>query len=147
MFLPPATEFTPVSALAGGVLIGISAVYLMYFSGRIAGISGMVRRLLPPWEGGTPPSSSAFLAGLVIVPVGWIAFTGGQIAQSISPSIPLALASGVLVGFGAVFGGGCTSGHGVCGLARFSKRSLAAVAVFMTTAAITVYVARHVVGA
>lgn len=144
--MPPMTNFDPLAALVGGALIGAAAVYLLLFSGLIAGISGIMRRLVSPWDGGMPPASSAFLVGLVAAPLVWTATTGVAVAQSIPPSLPLAVVSGLLVGFGAVHSGGCTSGHGVCGLARFSKRSLIAVLVFVAAAMVTVYIARHVIG-
>lgn len=144
--MPPSTEFAPLPALLGGVLIGISAVVLLLASGRVAGISGMVRRLLPPYEGSAPLESAVFLSGLVAAPLTWTAATGAPVLQSVPSSSSLLIVAGLLVGFGAVYGGGCTSGHGVCGLSRFSKRSIAATLTFMATAALTVYAVRHVLG-
>ena len=125
-----ATEFTPWASLAGGALIGLSAVMAMVLFGRIAGITGIATQGL-----GLGVSSDGRERG-------WrIAFLVGLVAA------PVALgAAGLLVGFGTALGSGCTSGHGVCGLARLSPRSLAAVATFMATAALTVFVLRHVVG-
>ena len=140
------TEFTPVSALIGGVLIGVSAALLMTIEGRIAGISGMLGRLLPPWGAVEASSRLAFVLGLVAAPLAiWIA-TGHQVAQTVSDNLALMAVAGLLVGFGTAWGNGCTSGHGVCGLARLSLRSVVATAVFMATALLTVFVARHLVG-
>jgi hypothetical protein len=144
--MPPPTTFDPINGLIGGVLIGLSAVYLMYFSGLIAGISGMVRRLVTPWGAEGLPPSAAFLVGLAFSPSLYAVTTRQFAEQSIPESGVLAIVAGLLVGFGTVYAGGCTSGHGICGLARFSKRSLAAVATFMLAGMITVYVARYVVG-
>lgn len=140
------TDFTPLASLLGGMMIGLSAVLLMLWEGRIAGISGIASRLLPPYRDRALPSRAGFVAGLLAAPFAAIAVTGQAPAQSVPPEIPLMVAAGLLVGFGSVWGNGCTSGHGVCGLARLSRRSLVATAVFMTTAVATVFLARHVVG-
>ena len=137
------TEFTPLASGIGGMLIGLAAVMLMLGNGRIAGISGIVGGLLPPWTDGEWPSRAAFVAGLILAPIGYGFATHEAIRQTVSGNLPLMVAGGLLVGFGATLGGGCTSGHGVCGLARFSVRSLVAVAVFMATAFATVLVVRH----
>lgn len=136
------TEFTPVASLIGGVLIGISAVLLMALEGRVAGISGIASRLLPPYSGGVPPRL-AFVVGLVVAPFVVMLVTGQPVLQTVSSNVAVMLAAGLLVGFGSVLGSGCTSGHGVCGLARLSGRSLAATAMFMVTAIATVFVVRH----
>jgi uncharacterized membrane protein YedE/YeeE len=136
------TEFTPLASLAGGMLIGLAAVWLMAANGRIAGVSGILARLLPPDGDGTAPERLAFLAGLVVAPVLYAA-AGGTIVQTISDNMPLLALAGLLVGFGSTMGSGCTSGHGVCGLSRLSKRAFAATIVFMTTGMITVFVVRH----
>lgn len=136
------TEFTPVASLLGGVLIGISAVLLMGLEGRVAGISGIASRLLPPYSRGARPFL-AFVAGLVAAPFVAMLVSGAPVLQTVSANIPVMLAAGLLVGFGSVLGSGCTSGHGVCGLARLSGRSLAATAMFMATAIATVFVVRH----
>lgn len=140
------TEFTPLASSVGGALIGVSAVLLLYSNGRIAGISGIVRRLIVPSAGSRPEQAQAFIVGLIAAPFIWTVATGSGVVQSVSANIPLAAIAGLLVGFGAAFGGGCTSGHGVCGLSRFSKRSLVATIVFMAVAALTVFVSRHVIG-
>jgi len=140
------TDFTPLSALLGGGLIGLSAVILMAFNGRIAGISGIAGGVLPPWkEAGDMGWRIAFLIGLLLAPVLVRAFAG-PIPQTVSDNTGLMIAAGLLVGFGSVFGNGCTSGHGVCGLARLSTRSLVATGIFMAVAIVTVAVVRHGIG-
>jgi uncharacterized protein len=141
------TSFTPIASLVGGGLIGLSAVLMMLFLGRIAGISGILSRLLPPHQDGATSVRAAFILGLIAAPLLMRAFTGTPVPQIVSSNLPLLAAAGLLVGFGSVYGAGCTSGHGVCGLARFSVRSLAATLTFMAVAAITVFVARHLIGA
>jgi len=141
------TEFTPLASLLGGMMIGLSAVLLMLWEGRIAGISGIAGRLLPPWRDGVFLSRLGFVAGLVAAPFAVMAFTGQPVAQSVSGNVALMLAAGLIVGFGSVWGNGCTSGHGVCGLARLSARSLVATLVFMGVAIATVFVTRHLIGA
>lgn len=136
------TEFTPLSSLAGGALIGLAAVLLMAANGRIAGISGIASRLLPPYEDTEVGPRLAFVGGLVAAPLLYFAF-GGGIVQTVGDSFPLMAVAGLLVGFGSVYGGGCTSGHGVCGIARLSVRSVVATAVFMGVAIVTVFVTRH----
>ena len=139
------TEFTPVASLAGGMMIGLAAVLLMAVEGRIAGISGIAGRLLPPYADGALPSRLAFVAGLVAAPFVAQLATGEAVRQTVSADIVLMTLAGLLVGFGSVWGNGCTSGHGVCGLARLSPRSAVATAVFMATAVATVFVTRHLV--
>lgn len=141
------TEFTPIASTLGGVLIGVSAVLLMAWEGRIAGISGIAGRLLPPYVDGAFLSRFGFVLGLVAAPVAYSVATGQSVMQSVSSNLLLMAFAGLLVGFGAVYGNGCTSGHGVCGLSRLSLRSLVATLVFMATAFATVFVVRHVVGA
>ena len=139
------TEFTPAVSTLGGILIGLSAVMLMTFNGWIAGISGIVGRLLPPYAGGDMGGAASFILGLIAAPLVYAAATGAP-AQNVSGNAALMAGAGVLVGFGAGLGGGCTSGHGVCGIARLSPRSLVATAIFMATGFTTVFVMRHVVG-
>jgi uncharacterized membrane protein YedE/YeeE len=142
-----ATEFTPLASLIGGMLIGLAAVGLMATLGRIAGMTGIVAGLLPPWDK-VEGWRAAFLAGAVAAPLVYLLATGAMPAFAIPPglSLPLMIVSGLIVGVGVTFGSGCTSGHGVCGLARLSRRSLAAVLTFMASAAVTVYFARHILG-
>lgn len=140
------TEFTPLASLVGGAMIGLSAVLLMMWEGRIAGISGIAGRLLPPYRDGAFLSRLGFVAGIVAAPLLIAVMKGAPVAQTVSVNVPLMIVAGLLVGFGSVWGNGCTSGHGVCGLSRLSTRSMVATATFMATAFITVFVVRHVIG-
>ena len=132
------TEFTPVAALVGGSLIGLAAVALLALNGRIAGVSGIlngaVRRGQPYWQ-------IAFLLGLA---AGAAPFVIGDGSLHVGRPIGTAIIAGLLVGFGTSMGGGCTSGHGVCGLGRLSARSLAATITFLIAGVATVYLVRHV---
>lgn len=139
-----ASSFTPLASLAGGALIGLAAAMLMLFQGRIAGISGIVSRLLLPAGDGQSWGRFAFVAGLVLAPLVYGALTGTAPRPNIETGPFLLIVAGGLVGFGAVWGNGCTSGHGICGLSRLSLRSAVAVATFMTTAIATVFLVRHV---
>ena len=140
-------NFTPISALIGGALIGAAAVLLFLLNGRIAGVSGIAGRLLAPeirqrrddiaWR-------VLFLVGLVIGAGLYNLWT--PVAIHINASVGLLTIAGLLVGFGTQLGGGCTSGHGICGIARLSPRSIVATVVFMVSAMITVFIMRHVVG-
>ncbi|MDQ0348029.1 YeeE/YedE family protein [Ancylobacter vacuolatus] len=140
------TDFTPFASLIGGALIGLSAVLMMLAEGRIAGISGIASRLFPPYGDRLFPGRLAFIAGLVGAPLLYAAVTGASVVQTVSSNLVLMVVAGLLVGFGSVWGSGCTSGHGVCGLARLSRRSFAATGVFMAAGFATVYVVRHVIG-
>ena len=139
-----ATEFTPIASFLGGMMIGLSAVLLMLFVGRIAGISGIAARLLPPYGDGRPTGRLAFVAGLILAPLAYAAVAGSLPAPTLAAGTSVLVIAGLLVGFGSVWGQGCTSGHGVCGLARLSPRSMVATAVFMAVAIITVFLTRHV---
>ncbi|MGB7183887.1 MAG: YeeE/YedE thiosulfate transporter family protein [Burkholderiaceae bacterium] len=141
------TEFTPWMSLGGGALIGLSAVMLMAANGRIAGISGIVSRLLPPAIVKTDIGPGvAFVVGLLLsVGLYWLAM-GTLPAHAVSTNYGLLAGAGLLVGFGSVLGNGCTSGHGVCGISRLSMRSVMATVTFMGTGFISVYVLRHVLG-
>lgn len=133
-----------VSAAIGGALIGVSAVLLMGLIGRIAGVSGIVGNLLPPKPASDPLWRVAFLAGLVLGPPA-VAFVSGETGIGAPVvSLSILIPAGLLVGIGTAVGGGCTSGHGICGLARVSPRSIAAVATFMGAAIVTVFLVRHV---
>ena len=134
-----------VQALAGGGLIGAAAVLLMALEGRIAGISGIVGGLLPPAPAPDRAWRVAFLAGLVAGPLLVGALVAGPAIGGPAVGIGGAIAAGLLVGVGTGLGSGCTSGHGVCGLARLSPRSLAATLTFMATAGVTVFVLRHLI--
>jgi uncharacterized protein len=140
------TEFTPIASTIGGVLIGFSAVLLMLFTGRIAGISGIVGRLFPPYRDSDAGGAAAFILGLMLAPLGYQLATGSPVVQAVSDHVILMAVAGLLVGFGAGVSGGCTSGHGVCGLSRLSPRSFVATAVVMSTAIATVFILRHMVG-
>lgn len=138
-----ATSFTPIASALGGALIGLAAVLLMALKGRIAGVSGIAVRLLPPYEDDEFTGRLAFIAGLIAAPVlVWLA-SGRWPEQSIAAGMPILIVAGLLVGFGSVWGNGCTSGHGVCGLSRLSVRSLVATLTFIATAILTVFVMRH----
>ena len=135
-------NFTPVSAAIGGALIGLAAVLLMLFTGRIAGISGIAGGLFNPrtddrlWR-------LAFIAGLIAAPVA-AALVGHAVPMPQMPGSMITIAvAGLLVGFGTRLGNGCTSGHGVCGIARLSLRSILATLVFMATAMVVVAIMRH----
>lgn len=138
-----ATEFTPYLSLLGGILIGLSAVLMMASSGRIAGVSGILSGLFRLnlfsglWR-------MAFLAGLILSPFLFRKATGITPDYHVSSDVVVLIIGGLLVGFGVVLGSGCTSGHGVCGMARLSKRSFVATFVFMISAIITVFIFRHV---
>jgi uncharacterized membrane protein YedE/YeeE len=128
------TQFTPLASTIGGVLIGVAAVMLMAFSGRIAGISGILGRLFHPYADADPGGAAFFVLGLVAAPLVYTAVTGATFAQTVSDNTSLVAIAGL-------------RGHGVCGLARLSLRSLVATAIFMSSAFATVFVMRHVVGA
>lgn len=137
-------DFTPWSALAGGILIGLAAVAMMLLQGRIAGISGIVGGLLAPRAG-----EAAWRAAFVIGLLGGAVLAGAVVGIPVlhdRPGLVVIAAAGLLVGYGTRLGSGCTSGHGVCGLARLSPRSLVATAVFMASAAVVVFVTRHLIG-
>jgi uncharacterized protein len=137
--------FNPVSAAAGGALIGLAVVLLMLLTGRIAGISGIFGTALRP---GAPDKAwrLAFLAGLIGAPF-LLTLAGQSLPRPAMPaSFAIILAGGLLVGFGTRLAQGCTSGHGLCGIGRLSPRSLAATATFMLTAILTVALVRHGIG-
>lgn len=137
------TAFTPWQSLLGGGMIGLAAVLLMAVHGRIAGMTGILGGLLPPardwgWR-------AAFLLGAIAAPA-LLLLTGRTIPFEAPAPVVWTVVSGLLVGVGVTFGGGCTSGHGICGNARLSPRSLVATAVFMIATFVTVYVVRHLLG-
>ena len=137
------SNFTPVPALLGGMLVGLSASLLLLSHGKIAGISGIIGGLLTP---GTEDRSYRlwFLAGLLAAGAGLRALYPAAFAGGAAAPLGAVALAGLLVGYGTRLGNGCTSGHGVCGLSRFSPRSLAATMTFMATGAIAVFVTRHV---
>lgn len=131
-------------ALAGGLLIGLSAVMLLLLNGRIAGISGIVAGLVRPRAGERRLADGAFVLGLLGGPPLFAVVTGAWPVMRIDASLPLLIAAGLLVGFGTRLGSGCTSGHGVAGLARLSPRSIAAVLTFLASGIVTVALMRLV---
>ena len=139
------TDFTPISALLGGALIGLSAVLLMAFNGRIAGMTGILSGLLPPvssdwaWR-------AAFVSGAIVAPALLTALSGYDVGFVSPVPMPWIVISGLIVGVGVYFASGCTSGHGVCGMARLSPRSIAATTTFMVAAVATVFTIRHLLG-
>lgn len=139
-------HFTPVAAAIGGALIGISASLLWIGLGRIAGISGILGNL-PTARSADLDWRIAFLIGLIVAPVLYRQLGGSVPPIEIDAAWPIVIAGGLLVGFGTRLGSGCTSGHGVCGLARLSPRSIMATALFMGTAVVTTFVVRHLIGA
>ncbi|MFT5588245.1 MAG: putative membrane protein YedE/YeeE [Bradyrhizobium sp.] len=136
------SHFTPWSSLAGGVLIGLAAALLLFFNGRIAGISGILGGLLRPVRGDAG-WRIAFVLGLVVAPLAWGLFAALPVVRIEAGNVTLIVA-GLLVGLGTRYGSGCTSGHGVCGLARLSPRSMVATAAFMLAGFACVYIVRHV---
>ena len=132
--------FDPVSALVGGALIGLAAVLLMLLAGRIAGVSGIVGGALTDADRGW---RVAFIIGLIAAPLVLGAVGHSVPVPRMPESFAIVVAGGLLVGFGTRLGGGCTSGHGVCGIARLSPRSITATLVFMATAMVVVAVMRH----
>jgi uncharacterized membrane protein YedE/YeeE len=140
------TEFTPWAALAGGTLIGLSAVLLMALYGRIMGATGILGGLLRFNDPADWALRAALIVGMAAGPPAYLALTGAMPAIDLPVSHLAVVVGGLIVGFGVSYGGGCTSGHGVCGIARGSRRSMVATAVFMATAILTVFVTRHLVG-
>jgi len=140
------TEFTPFASLFGGVLIGLSAVLLMLVLGRVMGATGILTGFVNPASAADCSWRAAMLAGMVAAPLAYFAVTGGMPTIDVPVSTPLMLLGGFIVGIGVTFGSGCTSGHGVCGMARLSGRSITATLTFMAATAVTVFVIRHVLG-
>ncbi len=142
---PPSLVSSFWPALAGGGLIGLSAAMLILLNGRVAGVSGIVAGLGRVARGGWQGpwfADLAFVLGLLLGPVAFAGLTGAWPALHVAASLPVLVLAGFLVGFGTRLGSGCTSGHGVCGLARFSARSLAAVLTFVATGMLTVALMR-----
>ena len=136
------THFTPAPALLGGLLIGIAAAALLLLNGRILGVSGIVGGLLQPGSGDTR-WRLAFIAGVLVPPL-LFGFARTIEAPTFAGPLWLIALAGLLVGFGSRMGSGCTSGHGICGVGRLSKRSIAATACFLLTGFLTVFLTRHV---
>ncbi len=139
------TAFTPVASFGGGLLIGLSALLLMLMLGRIMGATGILSGVVVPVSGDFG-WRAAVLAGMIAGPIvlTWVSGTAPVI--DVPVSMPALVIGGVLVGMGVTFGGGCTSGHGVCGNARFSARSIVATLTFMAAAIMTVFILRHGIG-
>jgi uncharacterized protein len=137
-------NFTPISAAIGGALIGLAAVLLMFFNGRIAGVAGITGGLFNP-KSDDRPWRLAFIVGLIAAPLA-AALLGHAVPMPRMPGMITIIVAGLLVGFGTRLGNGCTSGHGICGIARLSPRSIAATMVFMIAAMIVVALTRHVIG-
>jgi len=144
--VPPMDHFTPLASAIGGALIGLAAVALLLFNGKIAGISGIAGGLIQSPSKGDGAWRLAFVLGLVAAGIAGSLIAPSLFAVDVDRSVPAVLAAGLLVGFGTRTGNGCTSGHGVCGLGRLSRRSLAATLTFMTTGALTVFVVQHLLG-
>lgn len=140
------TEFTPIQSLLGGSLIGLASVLLMLTAGRIMGATGILAGILTPASREDWLWRVVLVAGMATGPLVLLALTGQMPAVDVPMGRTMLVIGGVLVGIGVTFGAGCTSGHGVCGLARLSPRSLVATVTFMLTTGITVYVLRHVIG-
>jgi len=140
------TEFTPFASLFGGVLIGLSAVLLMLVLGRVMGATGILAGFINPASGADWGWRAAVIAGMVCAPLVYFAATGAMPPIEVPVSTPLMLAGGFIVGIGVTLGSGCTSGHGVCGMARLSGRSITATLTFMAATVVTVFVIRHVIG-
>ncbi|CCG41408.1 YeeE/YedE family protein [Magnetospirillum molischianum] len=136
------SHFTPISAAAGGLLIGLSVAMMLLLMGRIAGISGIVGGLLRPRNAGDAMWRLAFILGISLAPLVYRLFAELPEIHIDSSWLSIILA-GILVGFGSRLGSGCTSGHGVCGLSRLSPRSVVATATFMGTGFLTVFAVRH----
>ena len=135
------TYLTVLPALGGGALIGLAAALLLFFNNRTAGISGIAAGILPPLKQDTGWRLS-FLAGLILSAPLW-RLLGGSVHIKIDAPLTVLSVAGLLVGYGTRLGGGCTSGHGICGIARLSMRSIGATLLFMTTAGITVFLVLH----
>jgi len=140
------TVFTPTSAATGGALIGMATVMLMALRGNVLGATGILAGFMNPSSSADWAWRAAILAGMVSGPALYAMITGSMPAIDVPVTVPMMIFGGFLVGIGVTYGSGCTSGHGVCGMARFSRRSIAATATFMATTAITVFVVRHGAG-
>ena len=141
------TTFTPWASLGGGILIGLAATLLMLVHGRIMGATGILAGLIMPASRTDFAWRAALVAGMVCGPLALWLLTGNWPEAQVNVSLPLMILSGLIVGVGVSYGGGCTSGHGVCGIARLSPRSIVATLIFMVTTFATVFVLRHVIGA
>ena len=138
------TEFTPISAAVGGLLIGLAAAILLFVNGRVAGVSGILGQALWPRLG---EQRGWRLVFVLAIPLGaaLASLATGPLAVEIQATPPVLILAGLLVGFGTRLGNGCTSGHGVCGMSRGSSRSIAATLTFMAVAGVTVFLVGHVI--
>jgi uncharacterized protein len=136
-------NFTPVSGLIGGLLIGLATVLLLLFNGKIAGISGVVYGLLTR-KGQAVEWRAVFIVGMLLGAFIYVLATGASLPVYVQASLPVIVIAGLLVGFGARLGSGCNSGHGIAGIARLSRRSIVATLMFFATATITVFVTQHI---
>ena len=134
-------DFTPVGGFVGGLLVGLAVALMLLLNGRVAGISGILGGLLALKTGETP-WRAAFVAGLVLGALAYV--SAADVSVAVVAPLPAVLAGGLLVGFGTRLGSGCTSGHGLCGVARLSGRSVAATATFFGVSMLTVFLTRHV---
>jgi uncharacterized membrane protein YedE/YeeE len=141
------TTFTPWASLGGGILIGLSATLLMLVHGRIMGATGILAGLVMPASLADFSWRAALVAGMVCGPLALWLLTDVWPKAQVTVSLPVMILSGLIVGVGVSYGGGCTSGHGVCGIARLSPRSVVATLIFMIATFVTVFVLRHVIGA
>ncbi len=141
------TTFTPYASLGGGVLIGLASVMLMATLGRIFGATGIMAGLLQPSSSSDFSWRALLFLGMISGPLAVMAITGEMPEVQVPISTTMLVIGGFIVGLGVTFGSGCTSGHGVCGMARLSPRSIAATITFMIFTGLTVYVMRHVIGA
>jgi uncharacterized membrane protein YedE/YeeE len=139
------TDFTPIASTLGGMIIGLAAALMLAGNGRIAGISGIIGGFLEGNEG--RHWRGTFLLGMALGGLGLLLWYPLSMPGAAVESLPVVIIAGLLVGFGTRMGGGCTSGHGVCGISRLSTRSLTATAMFMGAAMLTVAVVRHLIGA
>ena len=140
------TVFTPVSATVGGALIGLASAMLMALRGNVLGATGILAAFISPQSKSDWAWRAAILAGMITGPLAYLLAVGEMPAIEVPVTKTMMVLGGILVGIGVTYGSGCTSGHGVCGLARFSRRSIVATVTFMATTALTVFVVRHVLG-
>ena len=142
-----ATTFTPYLSLGGGILIGLATILLMWSLGKIMGATGILAGFISPTSFSDWSWRAALMAGMVSSPLIYLAFNAQWPTIQVPISTNMLIIGGLIVGIGVTLGNGCTSGHGICGIARFSPRSIVATIVFMVATALTVYIIRHVIGA
>ena len=140
------TEFTPLASALGGALIGLASVFLMWLRGNVFGATGILAGFLQPSSSTDWSWRAAILAGMLTGPLVFLSLTGGFPEIQVPVSTLSMVVGGLIVGVGVTYGSGCTSGHGVCGMARFSPRSIVATLTFMAGTSIMVYLTRHVFG-